>query len=102
MVPHRENPPGGPNAFSIEVETALEEALLEPWTSGAPPDALRRALTAAAREARAKMLRAEEMLIAFKQLEQRVARTAQARSSWPVPDRTRVIRALIDAYYLDD
>lgn len=100
MVPSRENPPDDWHGFSPAVQDALEKALREPWT-GTPSDELRRALKAAAREARDRHLRAEEMLIGFKELERRVflQRTPAALPS--AADRSAIIRALIDAYYLD-
>lgn len=97
MVAQQSNPPGQPGSFSPDVERELAAALREPWIEGTPPEALIRALRRAASEAREKMLRAEEMLIAFKELERRVAADPSAVPTHAIP--SRVIRALIEAYY---
>ena len=99
MVPNRDNPPDNPRSFSPDIQAALEAAMRESWAGEEPPEALRAAVKAAARDARDRMLRAEEMLVAFKALEQRVY--DQHRKPVSSADRARVIRALIDAYYLD-
>jgi len=100
MVPDQQRPDES-RPFSPEVEAALEAALLEPWSGGAPSVALHRALKAAAHDARQRLLRAEEMLVAFKTIEQRVSARRSGALAPSTDDRTRLIRALIDAYYKD-
>lgn len=100
MVPSRHNPPDGSHGFSPGVQSALEKALREPW-SGTPSEELQRAIKAAAREARDRHLRAEEMLIEFKELERRVFLQRTPAGLPSSADRSAIIRALIDAYYLD-
>lgn len=101
MVPNRDDPPGeAARGFSAEIQAALEKALRSSGKDG-PSEELRRALKAAAREARDQHLRAEEMLIAFKELERRVT-LQQLPADVPSPaGRSAIIRALIEAYYLD-
>ena len=97
MVPSKSDPPEPGGAFSAEIERDLRVALRDPWTGTAPPDLLRRALRAAAREARERGLKAEDLLIAFKTLERHVE--LQRTPTTAHPDRNLVIRALIEAYY---
>ena len=96
MVPDRQFP-GSSRSFSPEVEAALEAAMREEWTGDEPPETLRAAVRAAARDAKQRLLRAEEMLVAFKAIELRAA--ARHGPLGRGEDRVRIVRALIDAYY---
>ena len=101
MVPDRRLPGDDSRAFSPDVESALEAAMLEEWRDDEPPAALRAALRAAAHDARQRLLRAEEMLVAFKAIEMRTSAQRGHRAGWAAEDRLRIMRALIDAYYRD-
>ena len=101
MVPDRTDSGEMPRPFSRDVEAALEAALLEAWQDGAPPESLRRAVKAAAHEAREHLLRPEEMLVAFKAMEQRLSIRLPERSRPGQADRGWMIRTLIEAYYRD-
>ena len=100
MVPDRQHPADEARAFSPDVEAALESAMLELWTGGDPPAALRAALRAAAHDAKERLLRAEEMLVAFKRIETRAAARRAVAGREP-EDRLRMVRALNEAYYSD-
>lgn len=100
MVPDREKPPSDARGFSPEVQLALESALLAYWTNDATGPALSTALKAASQDARERGLLAEELLIAYKAVEQRVAaRVGKAQPTYE--QRGAAIRDLINAYYLD-
>ena len=102
MVPEHTRPPR-PRAFSPEVAAQLEAALRSIATKPAPlTDSLRAALTAAATEARELQLRPEELIVAFKTLEEKVGATFPDDDP-DDPDgrrfRAKIIRALLEAYY---
>lgn len=70
------------------------------WHQDVPPDSLRRAVNAAAHDAREKLMRAEELLLAFKALEARIT-AKRLRATPPASERHRLIKLLIEAYYGD-
>jgi ethanolamine ammonia-lyase large subunit len=85
--------------LSNEAVSDLRAALLQHWGNPASEDQLRKALDRVAAEAREKEMRAEELIIAFKELwdelphAQGIGRADEARL------RERLITMSIKAYY---
>jgi hypothetical protein len=102
VAQHTNTPEESPRALSPEVTEQLEQALRE-FAAAARPmvtDAMRTALEKAGSDARERKLRAEELILVFKSMEQRIG------LKFPDPERagdptfrTRLIRALLEAYY---
>lgn len=102
MVAHNTSSHGEPpRSLSAEVETQLARALAA--LAGAkrtePDGALKLALEAAAHEARERGLMPEELILAFKNLEQRLTPRGDNNEETRVALRTKIIRALLEAYY---
>lgn len=106
MVPKQnDNPPRG---LSAEVHTALEAALRCYGSTGSAEalDALTAMLQTAGRDARARELRSDELLLVFKAIElklglgdhERFDRTGVGRPESAM-SRTRLLRAMLEAYY---
>ena len=103
MVPQHTNPPGDPpRSLSPDVEKQLEQSLRTFLkTKNAPADDVRSALQAAARDARARSLRAEELLTILKSLELRLGSSIpEDGGDDKDAGRSRLIRAMIEAYYM--
>ena len=86
-------------ALSPDVESRLTASLKahasQPTEQTA--NALKAALDAAARDARARQLRSEELLIVFKAIEQ--SSGALMRDDKSAMSRNKLIKALLDSYY---
>ena len=88
-------------SLSPETIARLREALLVQWRApGAPHPVLGEALGAAAREARERSLRPEELIIALKAIEEQMAEHEQA----PAEAARRkvhdwIVRACVKAYF---
>jgi hypothetical protein len=91
-----------PRSLSPGVKEQLEQALRE-FADAAKPivtDALRSALERAGNDARARKLRAEELILLFKAMEQRIGvKFPDLEREGGATFRTRLIRALLEAYY---
>jgi len=102
MVPqHSDTPEGPPPSLSPVIARNLEDALrafLKTPTSSV--DELRSALQGAARDARDQGLAAEQLLIILKAMEQRIGSAIPEDPKAPTASRTRLIRAMIEAYYM--
>lgn len=98
VAQHTKTPDEPPRPLSAAVAEELEQAvrafLSQP--SGDADEALRRAIASAGRDARERQLRPEELLLAFKSIEERVR---AASSKGHASARTRLIQALLEAYY---
>lgn len=97
--------PDPARALSRRTVDGLREALLAQWRApDAPQDELRAALAAAAREARQRSLRPEELIIALKALQGELAE----QQATPVREAVRrqvhewMVTACIEAYFGDD
>ena len=104
MVPQHTTPPEGPSrTLSPTVEQQLEQALRAFLkTKNAQADGLRTALRVAAKDARERKLRAEELLTVLKSMEQRIGITIPEETDGDKDaSRSRLIRAMIEAYYMD-
>ena len=105
MVAQHTNTPGEPpRPFSPEIEKALVNALrsLAEGDSDASSGKLRRAVAAAGEDARARDLRPEELVLAFKSIEAQLAKLlTPAASSAHEAVRTQVMQLLLEAYYAD-
>lgn len=100
MIPHRTNEPGEPpRRLSPDVERELERALHAFATGQDATGMLRPALESAARDARERNMRAEELLMAFKAVERRVRAPLGEETPSGSPLRVPLIRALLEAYY---
>jgi hypothetical protein len=103
MIPRTDEPDPRPRRFSAEVETRLLDALVEceERVSSTSAVKLERAIAEAAREARDNRIQVEDLVIAFKQVEDQATRKATASASGGNlrPSRVRIIKALLDAYY---
>ena len=100
MVAQQSNPPGQPGGLSPEVELALEAAfrqLIEEHPGAEA--AVERAVTAVGTEARQRGLPPEELLIAFKAIEERAADSQPGSAYRPHGLRSKMIRAMLEAYY---
>ncbi len=86
--------------FSTEVEARLVDALIESGEQISSDAAakLDRALRDAAREAQDNQIQVEDLMIAFKHVEQQAI--SRARKEGEVkPDRVRILKKLLEAYY---
>lgn len=104
MVPQHTSPPDGPSrTLSPAVEQQLEQALRTFLkTKNASADGVRTALRVAAKDAREHKLRAEELLTILKSLEQRIGATIPEDAGGDKDaSRSRLIRAMIEAYYME-
>jgi hypothetical protein len=90
-----------PRSLSPEVEEQLTRALsaLSLSTDSSPDPALQQAIAAAGREAKDRELNPEELILAFKRLEKRLDHSATGDDAARVAMRTKLIRALLEAYY---
>jgi hypothetical protein len=103
MVPqHTNDPVGPPRGLSPEVERELEDALRELSGEASVSPRLTKAIQAAGHDARRRALRSDELLLAFKAIEARVGPLADVEYFQAPISRTRLIRALIEAYYAPD
>ena len=102
MVPKR-NTPDEPNpAFSADVERALTAALraLATGQADSASSHVRDGVAAAGTEARARALRPEELVVAFKRIEDAVIRALDAREQANhAAERNRLMQILLEAYY---
>ena len=102
MVAHHPDRPGqSPRSLSPEVEDQLARALAKALSGKnltVDPE-LQCALEAAAKEARQRSLLPEDLVLSFKKLEVRVDTRALGDETVRVALRTRIIRALLEAYY---
>lgn len=100
MIPRPTEPDPPRRRFSTEVETRLVDALVESdeHMSSAAAASLDRALKDAAREARENSIQVEELMIAFKQVEEQAARRTRGEGDLRA-SRVRILRTLLDAYY---
>jgi hypothetical protein len=87
--------------FSPEVEEQLTRALtaVTSMTDTTPAPALQAAVEAAGREAKERCLSPEELILAFKQIERRLDVDAVRDDRMRVTLRTKLISALLEAYY---
>jgi len=99
MVPQHTGTPDESRRLSPEVEAQLEAALRLVAGPAHALDVLHDAVRAAAADARARNLRAEELLVNFKEVEARLGAPLVDNASLGDAERSRVIRALIEAYY---
>jgi hypothetical protein len=91
-----------PRSLSPDVKEQLEQALRGFAASARPvvTDALRTALERAGNDARERKLRPEELILVFKAMEQRIGvRFPGPETQGGATFRTRLIRALLEAYY---
>jgi hypothetical protein len=99
---HTKTPEEPPRSLSPEVKEQLGQALRE-FASATRPvvtDALRRALERAGHDAREQKLRPEELILVLKAMEQRIGvRLPDSETAGGAAFRTRLIRALLEAYY---
>jgi hypothetical protein len=100
MIPRPNEPDLPRRRFSTEVESRLVEALVETEErmSSSAAASLDRALKDAAREARENSIQVEELMIAFKQVEEQAARRSKGEGDLRA-SRVRILRTLLDAYY---
>lgn len=105
MVPHNTSGDDPPRALTAEVQVRLELALRTFAAAGSAEafDELIQALGAAGRDARALAMRSEELVLAFKAIEQAIGISVPERSKTggSAMGRSQIIRALIEAYYAD-
>jgi hypothetical protein len=102
MVAHTNTPEEPPRSLSPEVEEQLEHALRDFAAAAAPvvTDSLRTTLETAGNEARERKMRPEELILLFKSMEQRIGvRFPDPKTAGDPTFRTRLIRALLEAYY---
>jgi hypothetical protein len=103
MVAQQTNTPEEPpRSLSPDVTEQLEQALRGFAASARPvvTDALRSALERAGNDARERKLRPEELILVFKAMEQRIGvRFPDSETAGGAAFRTRLIRALLEAYY---
>ena len=99
MVP--QNSQGQPRSFSPEVEEQLARALVAvtSLTGANPGPELQAAVEAAGKEAKTRCLSPEELILAFKEIERRLDFDAIRDDRMRVALRTKLIRALLEAYY---
>jgi hypothetical protein len=100
MVPQHTNPPGDSRTLSPAVQAQLEYAIRAFATDS--PDAaalLQSALGAVAGEGRERGLRPEELVIAIKTTEERVAESTPQKEAGRSDLRIRMIRAMLEVYY---
>lgn len=104
MVPQRNTPDEPTRAFSAEVERALTSALrsLATGEADSSSESVRKAVVAAGREARERSLRPEELVVAFKRIEDAVVRVLDPRDhANHLAGRSRMMQLLLEAYYGD-
>ncbi len=102
-----DNPPRG---LSVEVHTALEAALRFYASTGSVEalNALTAMVQTAGRDARARELRSDELLLVFKSIEhklgigdhERFEKTGVGHPENAI-SRSRLVRAMLEAYYAD-
>lgn len=102
MVPKHGNTEDPPRPLSPEIEHELEAIFREMIRGADVADRLKVAIDATAKDARARQLRAEEMLIALKAIEARVGPGLTDDHPRAPGMRSALIRALIQAYYRHD
>jgi hypothetical protein len=90
-----------PRSFSPAVEEQLARALtsLSSLKQKEPTTDLRQAIEAAGREAQDRALDPQELIVAFKRLEQRLDLHGHGDDPSAVALRTKLIRLLLEAYY---
>lgn len=102
VAQHTNTPQEPPRSLSPEVKEQLEQALREFAAAASPvvTDSLRTALERAGNDARERTLRPEELILVFKSIEQRLGvRFPDSETAGGATFRTRLIRALLEAYY---
>jgi hypothetical protein len=96
-------PPDLPRPLSPAVQAQLSQAIAALTASGSTAqvsEMLKCALQSAAREARERNLRPEELVLAFKELERTLdTNVPEYEKDGKVAMRSVVIRALLEAYY---
>jgi hypothetical protein len=98
MVP--QNSHGQPRSFSPDVEEQLTRALIAVTSANEPVQSdLQQAIESAGRDAKERSLNPEELILAFKQIERRLDFDAVRDDLMRVNLRTKLIRALLEAYY---
>jgi hypothetical protein len=101
VAQHTNNPGPPPRSLSPEVEDQLARALRQ-RLSGKEPSIdpmLQDALRGAAREARERALMPEDLVLVFKRLDQRMDTRLAMDETLRVSLRTKIVRALLEAYY---
>ena len=101
MVPQHTNTPGEPpRALSEALQRQLESAM-RAFAASDPSSAelLRDAVVSAAKEGRERELRAEELVIALRTIEARVAELARLNDQVRSEFRVRLMRTMLEAYY---
>ena len=102
VAQHTNTPEEPPRSLSPEVTEQLEQALRE-FAAAAKPivtEVLRTALERAGADARARKLRAEELILLFKAMEQRIGvKFPDPQIGGGVTFRAQLIRGLLEAYY---
>jgi hypothetical protein len=96
------SPEDAPRSLSPEIEAQLEQALRDFAVAGAPvvTDSLRTTLERAGNQARERKMRPEELIVVFKSMERRIGvRFPDPQTAGDPTFRTRLIRALLEAYY---
>lgn len=99
MIPRIDEPGPERRRFSAEVEARLVRALVESEErmSSAAAVELDGALKEAAREARDNSIQVEDLVIAFKRVEEQASRQGQGEGVRA--NRIRILRTLLGAYY---
>jgi hypothetical protein len=102
MVPQRNTPDDPTRALSAEVERALTSALraLATGQADSSSEQVREVVLAAGKEARERSLRPEELVLAFKRIEETAVKSLDAREhANHLAARSRVMQLLLQAYY---
>lgn len=101
VAQHPDRPGPSPRSLSPDVEDQLALALANALSGKnlTVDPGLQAALEAAAKEARQRSLLPEDLVLSFKKLEVRIDSRAHGDESARVALRTRIIRALLEAYY---
>jgi hypothetical protein len=94
--------PDGARSLSVHVEAQLSAALVAHAKQPTPETAqsLKSALEVAAREARERELRSEELLLVFKAIERTSG--VMLADEKAAASRNQLIKSLLEAYYLSD
>lgn len=96
------NPPEGESrSLSPDITARLEQALRAfiSAPSERVTETLRTALQAAARDARARDLRPEELIVLFRAMEERIGKLPEGEFAPTSTFRSRMLGAMLQAYY---